>query len=201
MEIENKQKIQRVCVYCASSQRIDPSFHDAARHLGAHLAAHSVTLVYGGGGTGSMGALADGALAGGGHVIGIIPRFMVDLEWGHSGINELRVVNDMAERKRLMLEGVDACVALPGGSGTLEELIETITSKRLGLFLNPIVIVNPHGFFDPFLDQLERCVEEQFMDPRHREMWQVVDEPEEVLDAIKGAPRWSSEARAFASLR
>ncbi len=196
-----KQLVQKVCVFCASSQRIDPSFHDAARRLGVHLARQSVTIVYGGGGTGSMGALADGALGEGGHIIGIIPRFMVELEWGHSGLDELRVVEDMPERKRDMLEGADACVALPGGSGTLEELIETITSKRLGLFLNPIVIVNLRGFFDPFLAQLERCVAEQFMDPRHREMWQVVEEPEEVLDAVKRSPRWSSEARAFASLR
>jgi uncharacterized protein (TIGR00730 family) len=191
----------KVCVYCASSQRIDRIYLETARSLGGILAKKSVTIVYGGGGTGAMGAVADGSLEQGGHVIGVIPRFMVELEWGHSGIQELKVVDSLHERKRLMLEDVDACVALPGGSGTLEELLEAITLKRLGIFLEPIVLLNLNGFYDPLLEQFERCVSEQFMDERHRLMWRVVERPEDVVDAIEGAPDWSSEARNFASLR
>ena len=191
----------KICVYCASSQRIDRVYLETARSLGRILAKQSVTIVYGGGGTGSMGALADGALEEGGHVIGVIPEFMYELEWGHTGIQEMKVVDNLHERKRLMLEGVDACVALPGGSGTLEELLEAITLKRLGLFLNPIVLLNMRGFFNPLLEQFERCVSEQFMDDRHRQMWRVVEQPEEVLEAVELSPEWSSEARNFASLR
>ncbi len=191
----------KICVYCASSQRIDRVYLETARSLGRILAKQSVTIVYGGGGTGSMGALADGALEEGGHVIGVIPEFMYELEWGHTGIQEMKVVDNLHERKRLMLEGVDACVALPGGSGTLEELLEAITLKRLGLFLNPIVLLNMRGFFNPLLELFERCVSEQFMDDRHRQMWRVVEQPEEVLEAVELSPEWSSEARNFASLR
>jgi uncharacterized protein (TIGR00730 family) len=125
---------------------------------------------------------------------------MKQMEWGHLGLTELRIVGDMHERKRLMIEEVDAVIALPGGSGTLEELLEAITWKRLGLYANPIVLVNTRRFFDPLLELLEGAVAERFMDPRHREMWQVVDRPEEVLDAIRSAPPWSAEARRFAAI-
>ena len=191
----------RICVYCASSQRIDRIYLETARSLGGILAKQSVTIVYGGGGTGSMGAVADGALEEGGHVVGVIPEFMYELEWGHTGLQQMKVVKSLHERKRLMLEEVDACVALPGGSGTLEELLEAITLKRLGIYLKPIVLLNVRGFFDPLLEQFERCVSEQFMDDRHRLMWRVVEHPEEVLTAIESSPKWSSEARNFASLR
>jgi uncharacterized protein (TIGR00730 family) len=169
--------------------------------MGKLLAEASVTVVYGGGGTGSMGALADGALSHGGRVVGIIPHFMHELEWSHPGVAEMRFVDDMPERKRLMLEGADACIALPGGSGTIEELLECISLKRLGIFVNPIVIVNVRGYYDPLVDMLEKCVREGFMDTRHRDMWQVVEGPHQVLDAIEKAPPWSSSARAFASLK
>lgn len=147
-----------------------------------------------------MGALADAALAAGGRVIGILPRFMYDLEWGHRGLTELRIVNDLHERKRLMIEEVDAIVALPGGSGTLEELMEAITWKRLGLHVNPIVLVNVRGFFDDLLALLERAIKEKFMDPRHRAIWSVAASAEEVLGAIREAPEWSASAREFAAL-
>jgi len=192
--------IQRVCVYCASSRQIDAAYLEAANRLGRTLAQHSVTVVYGGGAIGSMGQLADGALAEGGEVIGILPRFMDDLEWGHKGLTELRLVNDLHERKRLMIEGADAVIALPGGCGTLEELFEAITWKRLGLYFNPIVMVNTRDFFRPALELLERCIQERFMDPRHRSMWCVVQTPEEAIAAIQNSPQWSSEARGFAAI-
>ena len=147
---------------------------------------------------GSMGALADAALAAGGRLVGILPKFMNDLEWGHKSLTELRLVDDMHHRKRMMIEESDAIVALPGGSGTFEELLEAITWKRLGLVVSPIVIVNVRGFYDPLRELLDRAIAERFMDERHRQMWTFVDSPEDVLAAIRAAPEWSSDARAFA---
>ncbi len=191
---------QRVCVYCASSRQCDPVYHDAARELGVELAANNVTIVYGGGLVGSMGALANAALAHGGKVIGILPQFMYDLEWGHNGLSELLIVNDIHERKRRMISDVDAVIALPGGCGTLEELFEAITWKRLGLYAGPIVMVNTRGFFAPCVELLNRCIAERFMDPRHAAMWTLVDRPSQVLEAIRSAPPWRRDNRAFAAL-
>jgi uncharacterized protein (TIGR00730 family) len=189
-----------VCVYCASSRIAHPDYRAAARRLGEVLAQEGVGIVYGGGAVGSMGALADGALARGGRVIGILPRFMADLEWGHRGLTDLQLVEDLRTRKHLMLTLSQAAIALPGGSGTLEELLEAITLTRLGLYLNPILLVNTRGFFDPLIELLSRAVEEHFMDERHLLMWQVVGTPEEVPAALANAPPWSAAARAFASV-
>ncbi len=191
---------KRVCVYCASSASCAPVYHAAAEELGRRLAKAGYTIVYGGGGQGSMAALANGALAESGRVEGVLPRFMSDLEWGHTGLSELHLVEDMRARKHLMLQGSDAVVALPGGSGTLEELFEAITLKRLGLYLGAIVLVNTRGFFDPLLELLGRCVEERFMSERHRMMWSVVDSPEASVAAIGRAVAWTEDARSFAIL-
>ena len=189
-----------VCVYCASSQSAPAEYREAAFRLGESLALRGIAVIYGGGAKGSMGALADGALSKGGRVIGILPRFMDDLEWGHRGLSELRLVEDMRTRKHLMLTSAHAAVALPGGCGTLEELLEAITLKRLGLFTGPIVLVNMRGYFQPLLEMLARAVEERFMDARHGLMWQVVARPEEVPDALERAPPWSAEFRSFAAV-
>jgi uncharacterized protein (TIGR00730 family) len=125
---------------------------------------------------------------------------MADLEWGHSGLSELELVEDMRIRKHLMLTRSQAAIALPGGSGTLEELLEAITLKRLGLYLNPILLVNTRGFFNPLLDLLGHAIEENFMDERHARMWEVVDQPEEVPEALNRAAAWGAEARSFAAL-
>ena len=193
--------IETVCVYCASSEMTPAIYHDAAARLGAELALHGKAIVYGGGGVGSMGRLASAALAEGGRVIGVLPRFMQDLEWGHPGLTDLRITDGIHERKRLMLELSDAVVALPGGCGTLEELFEAITWKRLGLYFKPIAIVNVNGFFDPCLELLARCIGERFMDERHAEMWSVVSTPEAAIEALASAPEWSPGARAFAVRR
>ncbi len=195
------QEPKRVCVYCASSSLASPAYAEAAGRLGRHLARAGVTVVYGGGGIGSMKALADEALAAGGRVIGVLPRFMYEVEWGHPGLTELILVADLHERKRLMVDGVDAIVALPGGSGTFEELLEAITWKRLGLYLKPIVIVNQGGFYEPLLELFRRAVAERFMDPRHLDMWTAVDNVDDVLEAIREAPEWDEGARDFAALR
>jgi uncharacterized protein (TIGR00730 family) len=191
--------LSTVCVYCASSRICAPEYHQAARRLGAVLAERGLTIVFGGGGVGSMGALADGALSRGGRVIGVLPRFMQELEWGHAALSELRLVEDMRTRKHLMLTESQAVVALPGGCGTLEELLEAVTLKRLGLYVNPIVLVNTRRFFDPLLALLSSAIGEGFMDARHRAMWQVVDEPEEVPEALASAPPWSADAQRFAA--
>ncbi len=189
-----------ICVYCASSRQCDPEYHDAAFRLGCVLAENQCGVVYGGGGAGSMGALADGALSKNGHVIGIIPRFMQELEWGHSELPELRVVEDLRTRKHMMLSASQGVVALPGGSGTFEELFEAITLKRLGLYTHPIVLVDTRNYFAPLVQLLERSVAERFMDERHLQMWQVVPAPEAVPAALEQAPEWSAEARQFAAL-
>lgn len=189
----------RVCVYCASSRVCPSEYHQAAYRLGCVLADGRFTVVYGGGGVGSMGALADGAIARGGRVIGVVPRFMQELELAHKNLSELRLVEDLRTRKHLMLSESRAVVALPGGCGTLEELLEAITLKRLGVYFNPIVLVNTLGFFNPLIELLAAAIREGFMDEKHRSMWQVVSQPEEVPAAFASASSWSSDARKFAN--
>lgn len=190
-----------ICVYCASSRVCDPVYRDVARRLGALLAERGYSIIYGGGAVGSMGALADGAVSRGGQVTGVLPKFMVELEWGHQKLTELRIVEDMRARKHMMLSESHGLVTLPGGSGTLEELFEAITLKRLGLYVHPIVLVNTRDYFDPLIRFLEHAVAERFMDARHLRMWQVVAAPEEVPEALENAPPWSESAREFASVR
>ncbi len=186
--------LQRVCVYCASSSQCAAAYFEETKRLGQLLARNGFTIVYGGGGAGLMGTLADAALEAGGEVIGVLPHFMKEVEWGHTGITEMRLVNDMHERKRIMIETSQALIALPGGCGTLEELLEAITWKRLGLHTNPIIIVNTRGFFDPLLAQLERCIDERFILPKHRNMWTVIDSVDDVLQALQNANSWSKDA-------
>jgi uncharacterized protein (TIGR00730 family) len=193
--------IQSVFVYCASSNRSPVIYLDAAARLGRILAENGITIVYGGSSLGSMGRLAAAALEAGGKVIGVLPRFMDDLEWGHRALSELRIVDDMHERKRVMLELSEAAIALPGGCGTLEELFEAITWKRLGLYFGPVVLVNVGGFFDPCIQLLNRCVDEQFMDEKHRSMWSVAEDPAGVMETLRSAAEWSRDARNFAALR
>ena len=188
-----------VCVYCASSSACHEDYHQAARRPGEVLAESGFAIIYGGGGSGSMGTMADGAISRGGRVVGVLPEFMRELEWGHHGLSELRLVEDLRVRKHMMLTGSHAVVALPGGSGTLEELLEAITLKRLGFYLNPIVMVNTRGFFDPLVRLLDGAVAEGFMDERHRLMWQVVNRPEDVSAAFEVAAAWTEDARGFAT--
>ncbi len=191
----------RICVYAASSQHCDRIYLDAARKLGATLARAKCSVVYGGGGGGLMGALADGALAEGGEVIGIIPRFMTEVEWQHPRVANLEVVEDMRERKHRLLTGSDAVIALPGGCGTLEELFEAITLKRLGLYFNPIVLLNILDFYTPLQAFMQQVIAQRFMNPEHAQMWSLVDRVDDVLARIHETPRWHEDARKFASVR
>ena len=191
---------RHVLVFCASSGSCDPAFHAAAASLGRAIARNGDTVVYGGGAVGSMGALADGALSQGGRVIGVIPKFMTEVEWQHPGLATLEVVEDMRERKHRLLAGSDAVVALPGGCGTLEELFEAITLKRLGLYFNPIVLLNTRGYYTALAQFLETTISERFMNPEHAAMWSMVDRPEDVLPEIRGTPRWHENARVFSRM-
>jgi uncharacterized protein (TIGR00730 family) len=191
----------RICVYCASSNQSDQKFRDAAFHLGELLAAAGHHIVYGGGSAGSMGAVADGALSQGGEVTGVLPRFMADLEWGHPGLTHLELVSDIRERKHHLLTVSDAVVALPGGCGTLEELFEAITLKRLGLYFNPIILLDTLDYWQPLDAFLHQVIEQRFMNPEHAKMWSLAAMPEDVLPAIAAAPEWDARARERAVVR
>mgnify|MGYP002912670434 FL=1 len=160
-------KIASVCVYSASSTKIDPVYFDTAYELGTLLGQQHIRLINGAGNMGLMSAVSDAALAAGGEVTGVIPRFMVEQGWHHTGLTRLVEVESMHERKKMMADLSDAVIALPGGCGTLEELLEIITWKQLGLYLNPVVILNVKGYFDPLLAMLQRAVEENFMRTQH----------------------------------
>jgi len=192
--------IKRVCVYCASSDKVDEVYFDATAVLADVLVSNNIQVVYGGGATGLMGRLADEAIRKGGHVIGIMPNFMNDVEWAHKNVPEFHFVGDMAERKKKFLEMSDALIALPGGCGTLEELFEAITLKRLGLFTKPIIILNINGFYDHLVALLDKCIEEKFMSEKHREMWTIVDDPKYIISALANAPEWSNDAIKFAKV-
>jgi uncharacterized protein (TIGR00730 family) len=187
-------------VYAASSRDLAPVYLDAARRLGDVLAGAGYSVVYGGGGTGLMGAMADAALAGGTEVHGVIPDFLMSLECSHPGLTRMHVVEDMRARKHLMLEGAHAVVTLPGCCGTYEEVFEAMTLKRLGRWTGPIVLVNTSGFYDRFIGFLEHSIRERFMGPEHARMWSVVHEPEEVPDALNNAHGWSEDALSFANV-
>jgi uncharacterized protein (TIGR00730 family) len=197
----NKLMIKQVCVYCASSNHVHENFKIAARNLGKILAEQNITIKYGGGSAGLMGEVADAALSNGGKVIGIIPHFMFDLEWGHKGLTELHLVDDLHQRKKMMIQGTDAVISLPGGTGTFEEMFEAITLKRLGLYPKPIVILNTNNFYQPLFELLHNCVTENFLNEKHLEMWSVVEEPAQVIPAINTSPQWPLNAHEFAAVK
>jgi uncharacterized protein (TIGR00730 family) len=173
---------------------IDSRYFEAARQLAEVLTENNITAVYGGGAVGLMGALADYMLENGGKITGVIPQFMLKVEWGHPGIKNMIVTKDMHERKKLLIDNVDAVVALPGGSGTLEELMEVISLKRLGKFLKPIIIINTAGFYDSLVILLNRMVEENFMRADHLKMWKVIKNPSELIEAIRSSETWDENA-------
>ena len=195
------ENVKRVTVYASSSNGLAESYYEAAARLGTVLGRAGVDIVFGGGGVGLMRAMADSALAQGAHVHGVIPGFLNTVEHGHKNLSRLEVVGDMRERKHRMIEDSDAVVTLPGGSGTFEEVFEVMTLKRLGQFLGPIVLVNTNQYFDRFVDFLEHSVAERFMSDLHMDMWSLVQEPEQVIEALHFAKSWSRDARRFAAVR
>ncbi len=193
-------KITSVCVYSASSTKIDPVYFDAAHELGTLQGQRHIRLIIGAGIMGLMSAVSDAALAAGGEVTGVIPRFMVEQGWHHTGLTELVEVESMHERKKMMADLSDAVIALPGGCGTLEELLEVITWKQLGLYLNPIVILNVKGYFAPLLAMLRKAVEENFMRAQHGAIWHVAETAGEAVELVHTTPLWDASIRKFAAI-
>lgn len=181
-------ELERIVVYCGARDGVDPAYRDAAAALGRALAARRIGLVYGGGSLGLMGAVADATLAAGGEVIGVIPAFMDGREAIHRGLTQLRVSRSMHDRKATMLDLADAVIALPGGIGTLDELIEAMTWAQLGLHQIPCGLLDVNGFWQPFVDVLEHCIAHGFLEPVRRHAFVRSADPELLLDALGQAP-------------
>ena len=177
--------IKRVCVYCASSSKAAAIYKSEAYRLGGSI--------------GLMGELARSMIKNGGEITGIIPKFMVDKGWGNPNVKQIEV-ETMHERKERMVSDVDAAIALPGGCGTLEELMEVITWKQLSLFNKPIIILNINHYFDPLLELLQKAINENFMREEHLKMWNCIDSVENVLYTIQNAHQWENDAINIAAI-
>ena len=189
-----------VCVFAASSSRIDPGYVEAASLLGTLFARSGINVIYGGGGIGLMGVLADAVMEHGGSITGVIPAFMNDEGWGHPRVSDMIVTADMGERKKNMFARAGAVVALPGGIGTLEELTEAITLKQLGLFHGPVVMLNTLGFYNPLIGMLDQMIRGNFMRSEHKNMWTVAETPEEVITALSNDKGWIDDPRKIARI-
>ncbi|MBQ3188777.1 MAG: TIGR00730 family Rossman fold protein [Bacteroidaceae bacterium] len=193
-------KPKSICVYCASSSRVDECYTHAAHLLGKLIAQKNMQLITGGGVQGLMRAVEDGALEANGIVTGVIPRFMMEQGWNHPALTNMHVTPDMHTRKKLMAELSDAVIALPGGCGTMEELCEIITWKQLGLYLKPIVILNINEYYNPLIAQFEKAIDQHFMGQIHGKIWNVAHTPQEAMEIIEKTPEWSPEIRKYAAL-
>lgn len=192
--------MNNVCVYCASSTQIDSKYFRAAEELGTLIAQRGLRLITGAGNQGLMNAVEEAALAAGGKVTGIIPTFMMDEGWHHTGLTELIETRTIHERKEIMAKLSDGVIALPGGCGTLEELLEIITWKQLGLYLNPIIILNIDGYYDHLLAQLEQAIDENFMRAIHGDIWKVATTPDEAIELLFTTPVWNGRMRGYAAI-
>ena len=173
-----------VCVFCASSADIDTRYLEAARELGGRLAEGGWRCVNGGGAVGLMGAVTDGTLDAGGMVTGVIPKFMVDKGWCYDRLEDVVITADMHQRKQIMSEMADAVIALPGGVGTLEEMLATLTWRQLGLVKVPVIILNTLGYYDALLEMLHHAIDEGFMKSSHAALWQVATTPAEAITLL-----------------
>jgi uncharacterized protein (TIGR00730 family) len=189
-----------VCVFAASSSRIDGIYGVAASELGTRLAEAGMNILYGGGGIGLMGHLADAALKKGGSVTGVIPEFMVAEGWDHKLVSDMVVTVDMGERKKWLFDHADAVVALPGGIGTLEELTEAITLKQLGIYKGPVIILNTSGFYNKFIEFMDQLVAGHFLRLEHKDMWEIVENPDEAINALSSYKGWLEDPRRIARI-
>jgi uncharacterized protein (TIGR00730 family) len=189
-----------ICVFASSSSRIDSEYATAASHLGKLLAHAGLDVVYGGGGIGLMGKLADAVIENGGRITGVIPSFMKDEGWDHRTVSEMIITTDMGERKKKMFSLADAVIALPGGVGTLEELTEAMTLKQLGLYNGPIIILNTLGFYKSFIEFLEHMVSGNFLRYEHKGMWEIAGSVEEVMDLLAKKNNWHNDPRSIARI-
>lgn len=192
--------IKSVAIYCASSTKIKPIYYEVARQLGRGLAERGVTQVNGAGNMGLMQAASDAALEAGGQVIGVIPSFMIEQNWHHTGLTKIIETPDMESRKQIINDMTDAAIVLPGGCGTLDELFEIVTLKQLGVYLKPIIILNVDGYYDYLLKHLERSMEENFMRNEHRDIWRVATTAEEAIDMVFTTPLIDESVRRFAKI-
>lgn len=186
--------LKTVTVFCASSRKSSLNYKDATIELADILIDNKIKVLYGGGAVGLMGCLADRILEKGGKITGIIPEFMVKVEWAHPGVKDMVIVHDMHERKRLLIHNTDAVIALPGGTGTLEELMEVLTLKRLGKFFKPVILLNTDGFYNHLIMFFEKMVKENFLRHEHLAIYKVVNKPSEVIQAIDDSPIWDEDA-------
>ncbi|MCI6522510.1 MAG: TIGR00730 family Rossman fold protein [Parabacteroides sp.] len=196
----SEHPLRSVCVYCASSTKIPAIYFEVANELGRLLGELQLNVVNGAGNIGLMRAVSDATLAAGGTVTGVIPHFMVEQNWYHKGLTQLIEVETMHERKQKMANLSDACIALPGGCGTLEELLEIITWKQLGLYVNPIAILNVNHYYDPLLQLFEQAIQEQFMRPQHQRLWAVAETAKEAVQLIYSEPLWDPTLRKIAAI-
>jgi len=192
--------IRKICLFAASSPGISEVYLSAAHEMAHILTEKRISVNYGAGSVGIMGAMADVMLREKMEVTGIIPGFMQEMGWAHPDLINLVVVRTMHERKSLMIEGVDAVLAMPGGVGTLEELLEVITLKQLGQFLKPIIILNTNHFYDPLLQHFQLMIDEKFMRPLHGSIWQVATEPSQVIALIENEPDWDPSTIKYAAV-
>jgi len=190
----------RVCVFASSSSLVNSEYGQAASVLGNLLAKNNIEVVFGGGGIGLMGRLADSVIDNGGKITGVIPSFMKDEGWDHPRIRSMIITSDMGERKKTMFSMADGIVALPGGVGTLEELTEAMTLKQLGLFRGPIVILNIRGFYNPLIEFLGQMITGHFLRYEHKKMWEVAHTPEEVIHYLSREDEWISDPRSIARI-
>ena len=179
--------IKNIAVYCASSNRIDTIYFHEAEVLGSMLGQRAIHMINGAGNIGLMRAITDAVLSTGGTVTGVIPQFMVDRGLCHQRLTTVIQTQTMHERKKMMADLSDAVIALPGGYGTMEELLEIITWRQLGLYKNPIIILNTNNFYGSLLDMFSRIVSEHFVRDEHVQLWQVAQTPQEVIDLIDRA--------------
>jgi len=189
-----------VCIFASSSSRINEEYAVAATNLGALLAKAGMNIVYGGGGIGLMGVIADSVMKNKGKVTGVIPAFMKEEGWDHKSVNDMIITNDMGERKKRMFELADAVVALPGGVGTLEELTEAITLKQLGLYNGPIIILNTLNFYDSLISFFEHMVTGHFLRFEHKGIWEIAGTPEEVMVYLANNKSWIQDPRNIAKI-
>lgn len=189
-----------VCIFASSSSRINTKYAMAASELGILLAGAKMDVVFGGGGIGLMGTLADSVIKTGGRITGVIPAFMKEEGWDHPEISEMIITPDMGERKKQMFARADAVVALPGGVGTLEELTEAITLKQLGLFKGSIIILNTLNFYKSLIEFLDHMIEGQFLRYEHKGMWLIADTPEEVMEYLSKNEVWIHDPRSIAKI-
>jgi uncharacterized protein (TIGR00730 family) len=191
--------LKRICVYCSSSPNArDPVIEEEIRKFGREIARRGIGLVYGGSSLGLMGALAAEVISAGGKVTGVIPKALEGREAAHHGLTELKVVATMHDREQMMFDLADAFVAFPGGFGTLEEIIEMLTWKQLGIHGKPIIFANISGYFAPVLAQFDLAIKKKFVRPEDRILFAVADNTEAILTFLEGAPVLSRKAGDWA---